>query len=302
MDDEHLRKQRALALKLNPTENWKETTKLQRFAIRIQAWLGISSLFDEDESLLVASLHRCSHSLKGAYLGMRESNQQKSNSQMATKYDTMSENVSQLSRTERGCVYQSDTTLSGQMDLYQEKFHDVSTEEAILASMMAERQKSSQMHEVFCEIDTDGCGTIDLEKFIRAYNSVNGGLSRKEVEMIFHAANVDSSGELDYWEFERVMSLQGHDMIRRLHHAGQRNERGMLEVKPSTEDFFGAEFYASAPPGIDAFEQAQLQHFSMELYESRIASLQRFTALCVMFHQMGKRVQDFFPRYSMGLM
>jgi hypothetical protein len=38
----------------------------------------------------------------------------------------------------------------------------------------------------------------------------------------------------------------------------------------------------------------------MELYESRVASLQRFVAMTVMFHQMGKQVQDFFPRISFG--
>merc|ERR1712153_111284 len=46
---------------------------------------------------------------------------------------------------------------------------------------------------------------------------------------------------------------------------------------------------------------SQSQHFSMELYESRIASLQRFVAMTVMFHQMGSRVQEFFPNVSFGL-
>jgi hypothetical protein len=44
------------------------------------------------------------------------------------------------------------------------------------------------------------------------------------------------------------------------------------------------------------------QDFSMELYESRIASMQRFVAMTVMFHQMGSRVQGFFPRMSFGLL
>ena len=47
---------------------------------------------------------------------------------------------------------------------------------------------------------------------------------------------------------------------------------------------------------------SQSQHFSMELYESRIASLQRFVAMTVMFHQMGMRVQNFFPKISFGLL
>ena len=40
----------------------------------------------------------------------------------------------------------------------------------------------------------------------------------------------------------------------------------------------------------------------MELYESRIASMQRFVSMCVIFHQMGSRVQTFFPKMSFGLL
>jgi hypothetical protein len=37
------------------------------------------------------------------------------------------------------------------------------------------------------------------------------------------------------------------------------------------------------------------------LYESRIASLQRFVSMTVLFHQMGKRVENFFSRISFGV-
>ncbi len=50
------------------------------------------------------------------------------------------------------------------------------------------------------------------------------------------------------------------------------------------------------------FMLARSQHFSQELYETRIASLQRFVAMTVMFHQMGKRVQDFFSNISFGML
>ena len=98
------------------------------------------------------------------------------------------------------------------------------------------------------------------------------------------------------------MSLQGSDVIRRLQHSGDRDSRGLLQVEASEEAYFGADLHENAPSGIPPFAQAQSQHFSMELYESRVASLQRFVALCVMFHQTGKKVQDFFPKYSFGLM
>lgn len=114
-------------------------------------------------------------------------------------------------------------------------------------------------------------------------------------------ADVDGSGALSYSEFETAMNLDGADVVRRLHHAANRNDKGMLQVQPSNEEYFGADMHTAAKPGISAFSQSHSQHFSMELYESRIASLQRFVALCVMFHQMGKRVQDFFPKYSFGI-
>jgi len=45
-------------------------------------------------------------------------------------------------------------------------------------------------------------------------------------------------------------------------------------------------------------KQSQLQ----EIYEGRIASMQRLIAFLVMFHAMAKRVQDFWPRVSFGLL
>ena len=38
------------------------------------------------------------------------------------------------------------------------------------------------------------------------------------------------------------------------------------------------------------------------LYESRFASLQRFIGFAVALHAMGKAVQDFWPRVSLGLL
>ena len=40
----------------------------------------------------------------------------------------------------------------------------------------------------------------------------------------------------------------------------------------------------------------------MQLYESRIASLERFVAFCVMFHEMGRRVQCFWAKLSFGFL
>lgn len=52
---------------------------------------------------------------------------------------------------------------------------DRSADEAILAEMIAEQQKSSTLRQIFDETDSDRSGHIDLEEFLVAYNRVNEG-------------------------------------------------------------------------------------------------------------------------------
>jgi hypothetical protein len=51
---------------------------------------------------------------------------------------------------------------------------------------------------------------------------------------------------------------------------------------------------------VDPFSLCKTQNLCMELYEGRIASLERFVAMTVMFHELGTRVQNFFPAVSFG--
>ncbi|KAL3922859.1 MAG: hypothetical protein SGILL_001978 [Bacillariaceae sp.] len=209
----------------------------------------------------------------------------------------------------------------------------------ILAALIHEKSKTSVLRKIFNRFDSNGKGTIDLNEFTAAYQEINPGLSDDAIAQLFKEgefslwfvpanvdavillimgrpdtrfvsfhrtpsslADIDGNGDLDYSEFEGSMLLNDSEIIRKLQHAAHRDTKGLLQVLPSSEEYFGSELYTSSKPGISAFAQAHGQHFSMELYESRIASLERFTALCVMFHQMGKTVQDFFPRYSCGLL
>ena len=115
-------------------------------------------------------------------------------------------------------------------------------------------------------------------------------------------ADVDGSGELDYEEFKAAMQIEGAEVLRKLQHREYRDEKGIMNVKPSNELYFGANIHLNTSLGVSPFAQEASQHFAIELYESRIASMERFVAFCVMFHQLGKRVQDFFPKYSLGIM
>ena len=73
-----------------------------------------------------------------------------------------------------------------------------------------------------------------------------------------------------------------------------------LRAEASPEPYFGASLRESAPEGTSLYSLCESQSLSMALYESRIASMQRFVAMTVMFHEMGTRVQQFFPRVSCG--
>mmetsp|Transcript_44819 Transcript_44819/g.112412 ORF Transcript_44819/g.112412 Transcript_44819/m.112412 type:complete len:1579 (+) Transcript_44819:96-4832(+) len=67
------------------------------------------------------------------------------------------------------------------------------------------------------------------------------------------------------------------------------------------EKFYG-EFLEKNLPNVPLTRLMEEQTISMRLYESRIASLQRLVSFFVMFHTMGKRVQDFWPAVSFGFL
>jgi hypothetical protein len=64
--------------------------------------------------------------------------------------------------------------------------------------------------------------------------------------------------------------------------------------------YFGETARKKAPAGTTDYSLCEAQSLSMELYEGRIASMQRFVAMTVMFHEMGRRVERFFPHVSFG--
>ena len=86
-----------------------------------------------------------------------------------------------------------------------------------------------------------------------------------------------------------------------------RDEYGVIQVHASDESYFGEHVMQ----GVEQSQFAQnpaltgatkSQDFAQELYESRIASMQRFVAMTVMFHEMGRRVEAFFRKMSFGLL
>lgn len=84
-----------------------------------------------------------------------------------------------------------------------------------------------------------------------------------------------------------------------------RDKSGIIQSRANDEKYFGEKIrkFNSGKKMQDEvdFELVKRQHLAQELYETRIASMQRFVSLRVMCHRLGDRVQRFFSMISRGM-
>jgi len=167
----------------------------------------------------------------------------------------------------------------------------------VIETMIKERQGIENTNRLFNEIDVHGDGVITQEQFIAAYQKNDASISEEHLKKLFAEADINETGTLEFDEFLKVSQMPS--LLAELK-IKNRDERGLVQVQPSQEGYFGEDLKKDSELGANSMAMSQSQHFSMELYESRIASLQRFVSMTVMFHQMGMRVQSFFPKISFG--
>ena len=132
-------------------------------------------------------------------------------------------------------------------------------------------------------MDNDGKGMVELPEFIKAYQSIDPKMTRDDLQRMFEEADIDGDGELTFDEILKISKMP--NLLEELA-SKNRDSRGLVQVQASKESYFGEELRKHAATGVEAFAMSASQHFSMELYESRIASMQRFVAMTVMFHQV----------------
>jgi hypothetical protein len=178
------------------------------------------------------------------------------------------------------------------------------TVDDIVVEAIDERKWSDQARKLFYALDLDGNGFLNEEEFIEGSYRLKTLLSDEELRAMFRLVDGDGSGHLDYDEFLKMLSISDLQSGIKLPPSNH-DDRGIIQIEASKEKYFGETLRkvnaGKAENDVD-FMLARSQHFSQELYETRIASLQRFVAMTVMFHQMGKRVQEFFASISFGML
>lgn len=212
-----------------------------------------------------------------------------------------------LSRSRKAKITRSSASLMGayvnlEREARKKRNENIHQEEPlsnVVNAMVKKVQGVENIRRVFNEIDLNNDGVVSLDEFIAAYQKIDADLSVDHLKHMFEEADVNDNGELSFEDFLRISRMPS--LLADLG-TKNRDSRGLVQVQASKEKYFGEEIRKHATPGVDSMAMSQSQNFSMELYESRIASLQRFVAMTVMFHQMGYRVQTFFPKVSFGLL
>ena len=177
----------------------------------------------------------------------------------------------------------------------------------VIDAALAQRKFSDHTRKLFQSFELDNEGYLSEQSFIAGAQKLKVHLSKEELLTVFKIADKENSGTLDYAEFLTLLQLSrwGDEIKLPPSHF---NDRGLVEVDPSREKYFGELIrkYNTGKTGNSKFSKSKdfkvsrSQEFAMQLYESRIASMQRFVAMCVMFHEMGRRVEKFFDKISFG--
>lgn len=175
--------------------------------------------------------------------------------------------------------------------------------EDVVAECISGRKWSSKLRHLFQTMDADKDGVLSRGEFIAGVVKLNPQISNDEAGVMFRGADVDGNLSISIDEFLKYLEESGFEAALKAP-PSHRDARGIIQVEMAREKYFGEDLRklnAAARNGKEVdFLLVRNQHLCQELYESRIASLQRFVSMTVLFHQMGKRVENFFSRISFG--
>ena len=176
-----------------------------------------------------------------------------------------------------------------------------STQE-LIQKAIHEHKWSDHVRRLFEVLDKDKDGILGVDEFVSGYSQLKPTLSPEQLLFIFRKADKDGSSNISLDEFFDILRYPEMEMAA-MSQPSIRDSRGLIQIEPNSEEYFGESIFKARYAGKSISTGAiQSQHLSQELYEARVASLQRFVAMTIMFHQMGHRVQSFFATISLGLL
>lgn len=119
-----------------------------------------------------------------------------------------------------------------------------------------------------------------------------GGVSRADCKLIFNMQKSSLRSLVDFEQMQlRATAGPGEDT---------EFESECTKVYESLESVYGKSLLDHTASVAESLELAKTQNISMQLYESRIASLQRAVAFFVIFHEMAAAIADFWSFVSFG--
>ena len=239
---------------------------------------SIHSMMDCSISLKIHK-HRSSHALVGAYLDIN--NQQKKNS-------TGDVSTKKFDNAESDDLEEVDDSFS---------IGD------IVDGAIRDRKINDRLHLIFEKFDKDNDHSLSESEFMDWLAKFDSSLTDSEKKIEFQQADYNRSGAVDYKEFVSYLQNSGFDRQINIP-PSNRDDRGLIQIEASRERYFGEtlrKYNAGENDDKDMdFVLAERQHLIQELYETRIASMQRYVAMCVLFYKISKRVERFFAKISFG--
>jgi len=164
--------------------------------------------------------------------------------------------------------------------------------------------RRKELQAIFNSLDTNGGAVLDFDEFTQAFKNAGGKLPREEMHKLFDDADIDGTGEISFEEFEAIMKMDMPQILKKLGVGMDPSKTAyfLANVEPSNEKYLGEQLRSEAPQQADPYQLVETQYTSMRLYETRVASMQRFVAFCVMFHELGLEVQDWWSAVSFGFL
>jgi len=173
----------------------------------------------------------------------------------------------------------------------------------VLTRLIGDKEKMQLLKTVFDEVDEKGNGFINGNELLLAFKKLDI-LHYTDVQVYeMFDLIVDEKEGMCFDDFIQLESMPAESKLRLLQNPTQKlNANGLAQIQPSNEIYFGYKMRMACPDKVHDFVLVKTQSFAMDLYESRIASMQRFVAMTVMFHEMAKSVENFFDKISFGLL